>query len=146
MSTILESFSGFDKAAVLLHVLGDSLAMTLFKTISEPDMLKLRIRSRELQNIPSSLKKAVMEEYYFKMMSEKYRDKQESDDLFEFLRGLNDEQLYCLLVKEEIRMNEKMPMDESLSLERKLLLWQTEDHDEGIAAFIEKREPHFTGR
>ena len=50
------------------------------------------------------------------------------------------------MIKEEIRMNEKMPLDESLSLERKLLLWQTEDHDEGIAAFIEKREPHFTGR
>ncbi len=50
------------------------------------------------------------------------------------------------MIKEEIRMNEKMPMDESLSLERKLLLWQTEDHDEGIAAYMEKREPHFTGR
>ncbi|MDB3868548.1 hypothetical protein N9263_00635 [Candidatus Marinimicrobia bacterium] len=104
MSTILEDFSGFDKAAILLHILGDSLAMTLFKTVSESDMLKLRVRSRELQNIPLTLKKAVMEEYYFKMMSEKYRDKEEPADLFGFLRGLDGEQLYCLLAKEEIRM------------------------------------------
>ncbi|MBT3360761.1 MAG: hypothetical protein HN403_14145 [Rhodospirillales bacterium] len=50
------------------------------------------------------------------------------------------------MIKQEIRMNDKMPLDESLSLERKLLLWQTEDHDEGIAAFVEKREPRFKGR
>lgn len=50
------------------------------------------------------------------------------------------------MIKAEIRMNEKMPLAESLSLERKLLLWQTDDHDEGIAAFIEKREPRFIGR
>lgn len=50
------------------------------------------------------------------------------------------------MIKQEIRMNDKMPLDESLSLERKLLLWQTEDHDEGIAAFIEKRDPRYTGR
>jgi enoyl-CoA hydratase/carnithine racemase len=50
------------------------------------------------------------------------------------------------MIKEEIRMNDRMPLDESLSLERKMLLWQTEDHDEGIAAFVEKREPDFKGR
>jgi len=104
MNTVFDNFSGFDKAAILLHILGDPLALTLFKTISESDLLKLRIRSRELQNIPTSLKKEVMEEYYFKLMSEKYRDKVEADDLFIFLRDLNDEQLYCLFAKEEIRM------------------------------------------
>ena len=50
------------------------------------------------------------------------------------------------MAKEEILMTYEKPLDESLSLERKLLLWQTEDHDEGIAAFIEKRLPRFTGR
>jgi len=50
------------------------------------------------------------------------------------------------MIKAEILMAFEKPLDESLSLERKLLLWQTEDHDEGIAAFAEKRKPKFTGR
>ena len=78
MSNILENFSGFDKAAILLQILGDSLAMTLFKTISDADMLKLRIRSRELQNITPSVKKAVMELYNFietaKTLMSKFKD------------------------------------------------------------------------
>ena len=50
------------------------------------------------------------------------------------------------LVKAEVLMSFSKPLDESLSLERQLLLWQTEDHDEGIAAFLEKRKPRYTGR
>ena len=104
MGTILENFTGFDKAAILLGLFGDSLGMTLFNSISEADMLKLRIRSRELQNTPLHLKKAVVEEYYFKMMSDKYRDKEEPQDLFSYLRDLDEEQLYCLLANEEVRL------------------------------------------
>ena len=50
------------------------------------------------------------------------------------------------MIKAEILMTFEKPLDEGLSLERKLLLWQTEDHDEGIAAFVEKRKPKFKGR
>jgi enoyl-CoA hydratase len=50
------------------------------------------------------------------------------------------------MVKQEVLMTYQKSLDESLSLERKLLLWQTADHDEGVAAFIEKRKPLFSGR
>lgn len=47
------------------------------------------------------------------------------------------------MIKEEIKMNDIFPLNESLSLERKLLLWQSSDHYEGINSFIEKREPNY---
>jgi enoyl-CoA hydratase/carnithine racemase len=50
------------------------------------------------------------------------------------------------MVKEEVLMAFQKPLDESLSLERKLLLWQTEDHSEGIRAFQQKRAPNYKGR
>ncbi len=60
---------GLDKAAILFQVLGEALALSMFKNISESDLLKIRIRVRELQNIPVELKKSIVEEYYFTMMS-----------------------------------------------------------------------------
>ena len=50
------------------------------------------------------------------------------------------------MAKAEILMSFSKPLDESLSLERQMLLWQTEDHDEGIKAFVEKRQPRYIGR
>jgi len=54
--------------------------------------------------------------------------------------------LAAQMVKAETLMAFEKPLDEALSLERKLLLWQSEDHVEGIRAFVEKRKAHFTGR
>ena len=98
----LDQYTGFDKAAILLQVLGEPLALTLFNSIPESDLLKLRVRAKELSNTPMLIKKAILDEYYFKIMSDKYRDKNENNDVFLFIKNLNDEQIYYLLSKEEI--------------------------------------------
>jgi len=43
-------------------------------------------------------------------------------------------------IKAEFLMTFQKPLDEGLNLERQFLLWQIEDHNEGIAAFVEKRK------
>ena len=94
----IDNIKGLDKAAVLFQILGESLALSMFQRISEADTLRIRVRSRELRNIPLALKESVLEEYYFKMMSTKYHnfDKNENK-LFSFLIELNDEQVFYLI-------------------------------------------------
>jgi flagellar motor switch protein FliG len=94
----IDNINGLDKAAILFQILGESLALSMFQGISEADTLRIRVRSRELRNIPFALKESVLEEYYFKMMSTKYHnfDKNENK-LFSFLVELNDEQVFYLI-------------------------------------------------
>ena len=51
-------------------------------------------------------------------------------------------------IKEVVKLGADAPLQAALVLERKAfqLLFATEDRDEGIAAFIEKRTPKFKGR
>ena len=51
-------------------------------------------------------------------------------------------------IKEAINLGEDASLDTALTLERKAfqLLFATEDRNEGIAAFMEKRKPNFQGR
>ena len=97
MSNNIDSMPGLDKAAILFQVLGESLALTMFTGISESDLLRIRVRSQELKHIPFNDKKAILEEYYFKMMTQKYRQVTKSNKLFTFLINLSDEQIFYLI-------------------------------------------------
>ena len=102
----INNLSGLDKAGLLFQTLGESLALTLFNDLSESDLLKIRIRSKELKNISISIKKEVIEEFYFKLLSNqnKQLDKNSSEALFEFLNQLNNEQFFYLLANESSRV------------------------------------------
>lgn len=118
------SLPGIDKAAILFSVLGEPLALTLFKDLKEEQIIKIRIRSKELGIIDPKLRKEVMEEYYFKIISDKYENTTaESKDMFNFLKVLSDEQIFYLLSKEK-------PKISALAME------QLEDSQKGI--FLKK--------
>ena len=84
MTKELESLPGLDRAAILFQVLGETLALTMFTGISEANLLKIRVRSQELKHIPIEIKRNILEEYYFKMMTQKYRQVGPSNKLFAF--------------------------------------------------------------
>ena len=103
-NTVIDSLPGLDKAAVLFQVLGESLALTMFHGISESDILKIRVRTKELKHVPFGVKQVILEEFYFKMMTQKYRQVSKSKRLFSFLDDLNDEQIYYLISTESSRI------------------------------------------
>ena len=104
MDKNLDSLPGLDKAAILFQVLGESLSLSMFQGISESNLLRIRVRSKELLSVPFEVKKAIVEEFYFKMMTQKYRQVDKSKKLISFLEDLNDEQVYYLISTESARV------------------------------------------
>ncbi len=101
----IDNLTGLDKSAILFKVLGESLALSMFQNISESDILRIRVRARELRNIPLDLKQSILEEYYFKMMSNQYHNLDDDNNkLFSFLTDLNDEQVYYLINTEPAKV------------------------------------------
>lgn len=101
---LIDALPGLDKSAILFQVLGESLALTMFQGISESDLLRIRVRSKELKNIPFNIKQAILEEFYFKLMTLKYRTVSKDKKLFAFLDDLNDEQIYYLISTESSKV------------------------------------------
>ena len=101
-----EELTGYDKVAIIFDILGDSLSINMFKDIPEAEFYKIRDHAKTLKNtVPTAVKKEVLEDYYFKMLSnEKYKDQASSEKMFEFLEALDDEQLFVLLSPEKSRV------------------------------------------
>ena len=99
-----QMLSGIQKVAVLFSVVGESLAMSLIKGLSKTEVRKIRSTLKSMGAISFSVKKQVMEEFYFGFLSEQFNDEKSEDgpiQPFEFLTTLNDEQLIALLDKED---------------------------------------------
>jgi len=101
-----EELTGYDKVAIIFDILGDSLSINMFKDIPEAEFYKIRDYAKTLKNtVPTAVKKEVLEDYYFKMLSnEKYKEQTSSEKMFEFLEALDDEQLFVLLSPEKPRV------------------------------------------
>ena len=102
MKTI-EELTGYDKAAIIYDILGDSVAINMFKDIPEAELYELRKHASKIKReVSIRVKKDVLDDYYFKMLSAE-KDKQVSlnENMFDFLNDLNDEQLFALLSKEK---------------------------------------------
>ncbi|MEE8335503.1 MAG: FliG C-terminal domain-containing protein [Candidatus Neomarinimicrobiota bacterium] len=106
MITDYLQLSGLQKVAILFSVLGESLALTLVKDLDKTEIRKIRAAMRDVEAVAFSVKKRVMEEFYFSFVSEKFQD-EESDEPkkpFEFFNELTDEQIVALLVPEDSRV------------------------------------------
>ncbi|UCH62134.1 MAG: hypothetical protein JSU77_10030 [Fidelibacterota bacterium] len=130
------ALSGLDKSAILFQVLGDGLAVTVFKELSDTDLRKIRVRARELTSVPFKVKKAVLEEYYFSFLTEKFKESTgDSRKPFAFLEKLSDEQVaYLILAESPTIMGIVLAQLEG---ERQMKVYERLDHDQRIEALIE---------
>ena len=96
--------SGLQKVAILFSVVGESLALSLVKGLSKTNIRKIRSTVREMDAVSYSVKKGVMEEFYFGFLSEQFETVDKEDgpiQPFEFLKDLNEEQLNALVENED---------------------------------------------
>ena len=105
MKTV-EELSGYDKAAIIYEILGDSVAVNMFSDIPEATLYELRKHSNRIRrDVSIHVKKEVLGDYYFKMLSvEKYKQVSLNSNMFDFLNNLDDERLYALLSNEKPRV------------------------------------------
>ena len=108
MITDYNRLSGLHKVAILFTVLGESLAMSLIKGLSRTEVRKIRATIREMDDVSFTVKRRIMEEFYFGFLSEQFQEEGEGEEEagpikpFEFLLEMTDEQLIALLANEDV--------------------------------------------
>ena len=129
--------SGLHKVAILFSVVGEGLAISLVKGLSKTEIRKIRSTIREMRGVSFSVKKRVMEEFYFGFLSEQFQSDKEDGPIqpFEFLNELTDEQLVALLDKEDAPVVAMMLAQ--LSPEKKMLVLDKVDPREKGRILIE---------
>ena len=99
--------SGLQKVAILFSVLGESLALNLVKDLDKTEIRKIRAARRGVEQVAFTVKKQVMEEFYFAFVSEKFQENDDADEPkkpFAFLEDLTDEQVIAMLTTETPRV------------------------------------------
>jgi len=98
--------SGLQKVAILFSVLGESLALSLVNDLDKTEIRKIRAAMRGINDVSFSVKKQVMEEFYFSFVSEKFIQEESGEPKkpFEFLNELTSEQLIALVASEDSRV------------------------------------------
>ena len=108
MITDYNRLSGLHKVAILFSVLGESLALSLVKGLSRTEIRKIRATIREMDSVSFTLKRRIIEEFYFGFLSEQFQEEGSDGEKegpikpFEFLVEMTDEQLIALLANEDV--------------------------------------------
>ena len=107
MITDYNRLSGLHKVSILFTVLGESLAMSLIKGLSRTEIRKIRATIREMDEVSFTVKRRIMEEFYFGFLSEQFQEEGSEEEEgpikpFEFLADMTDEQLIALLANEDV--------------------------------------------
>ncbi len=132
----VSSLSGLDKAGILFQVLGDGLSVTIFKELSDTQMRKVRVRAREVTAVPFRVKKAVLEEFYFGFLAEKFKDSSgEGKKPFAFMDKLSDEQVAYLVLGEPPRIAGMVLAQ--LEPERQMRIYELMDPEQRVEALME---------
>ncbi len=127
------ALTGLDKAAILFQVLGDGLSVTIFKELDDAQLRQVRRRAREITGVPWEVKRAILEEFYFGFLTEKFRETgEDSRRPFAFLDKLSDAQVaYLILGESSVVMAMVLAQ---LTPERQMKVFEQLDQDERIEA------------